>query len=131
MNALPALLLALSGAGGCDSAKVPAQVWIKAPAGVDTAGMGLSLARRLSLRDRDSLAVGLEAGAPVALQMLSGTLYKQVVTLRLGRVGDPVTLTLQGTGMADSPASAVRKAFEAVKPTNEEIDILHGALSPR
>jgi NAD(P)-dependent dehydrogenase (short-subunit alcohol dehydrogenase family) len=131
MSLLPALLLALNGASGCDSAKVPAQVWIKAPASLDTAGLGLTLARRFALRDRDSLLVDLELETPVALQQLAGTLYKQVVNLRLGRLGDSTALRLQVTALGDSPKAAFRKAIETIKPTNEQIDVLYGALSPR
>ncbi|MEN9355814.1 MAG: hypothetical protein RL318_3139 [Fibrobacterota bacterium] len=131
MSILPALLLAMSGASGCDSTKVPAQVWIKAPVGTDTTGLGLSLARRFVLRDRDSLLVNLEPEAPVALQQLSGTLYKQVINLRLGRLGDSTALSLQATALGDSPQAAFRRAVESIKPTNEQIDVLYRALSPR
>lgn len=132
MSPLVALLLA-AGADGCDTANVklpPARVWIQAPASVDTAGLGLSLARRLGLVDGDSLQVVLDPAAPVALQQLSGILYKQSVTLRLGRLGDAPVLTLQKTALADSPAAGLRKALEAMKPDSEELASLVRALRP-
>ncbi len=128
-----AAFLLMAGASGCDSAAAklpPARVWVKAPAAVDTAGLGLSLSRRLGLVDGDSLQVTLDPGTPVALQQLSGTLYKQSVTLRLGRLGDPPVLTLQKTALADSPSAGLRKALEAIKPEPQELDSLFRALRP-
>lgn len=133
MSLLPALLLVAGAANGCDSAVAPlppARVWIQAPASVDTAGLGLAFSRRLGLADGDSLLVTLDPAAPVALQQLSGTLYKQSVTLRLGRLGDAPVLTLQKTALADSPAAGLRKALDAVKPDSEELDSLIRALRP-
>lgn len=133
MSLVPMLLLLAGASGGCDSAApkpLPAMVWIKAPASVDTAGLGLAFSRRLGLADGDSLAVTLDPGAPVALQQLSGTLYKQSVTVRLGRLGDPPALTLQRTALADSPAAGLRKALEGLKPEPEALDSLVRALRP-
>lgn len=133
MSLFPMLLLVSGAAGGCDStaAKLtPARVWIKAPASVDTTGLGLAFSRRLGLADGDSLEVTLDPASPVALQQLSGTLYKQSVTLRLGRLGDAPVLTLQKTALADSPAAGLRKALEGLKPDPEELATLVRALRP-
>jgi hypothetical protein len=115
----------------CDSAnpRIFPRVQIVSPE-LDTNGLGSLLAKKFALRDKDVLQASIEAPAPDQLQQLDGIIYKQKVSLLLGRPGEAPALTFHSTGLGDSRTASIRKALEAIKPSSEQLDTLHYTLTP-